>query len=96
MAVYLDAMKNHGKRIGRAGPWWCHMLADSVTELHEMADRIGMKRSWFQTEPMPHYDIGSWPLRAKALTAGATEVTGRKVVEVLRSHREAKASGPLR
>lgn len=38
----------------------CHMIADSLTELHEMADKIGVQRQWFQASPpasFPHYDI---------------------------------------
>ena len=37
-----------------------HMTADTLDELHEMADRIGMQRRWFQKPPKasyPHYDI---------------------------------------
>lgn len=46
-----------------------------VAELHEMARRIGMKRSWFQNKPRhPHYDITSRP-RAQAVKLGAIPLT---------------------
>ena len=36
----------------------CHMLADTLDELHAMADRIGVARRHFQTDSSaPHYDI---------------------------------------
>lgn len=37
--------------------YMCHMLADTITELHTMADRIGIQRKWFQNKGIPHYDI---------------------------------------
>jgi hypothetical protein len=85
MAVYVDAMVDHGKRIGRAGPLWCHMIADELDELHMMAERIGLKRSWFQKDSNhPHYDIGSPRIRALALFHGAVCLERRAFVERLR------------
>jgi hypothetical protein len=56
----------------------CHMLADTSAELHAMADRIGVKRKWFQRDaPTPHYDICQ-SKRALAVAAGAVEVTERR------------------
>ena len=52
MTVYVDNARNgYGRMI------LCHMLADTLEELHEMADAIGMKRSWFQPKSTPHYDV---------------------------------------
>jgi hypothetical protein len=45
----------------------CHMFADTEAELHDMAERIGVARKWFQTPPHAswnHYDIA---LSKKAL-----------------------------
>lgn len=72
MPVYIDDMFNHGKRIGRAGPMWCHMIAASIAELHEMAGRIGLRRAWFQADgSTPHYDIGTVGKRELAIRLGA-------------------------
>jgi hypothetical protein len=74
MNVYVDAMIDYGKRIGHAGPRWCHMIADTLDELHAMAARIGLRRSWFQNPSSgAHYDIGTERIRALAVAAGAVE-----------------------
>ncbi len=81
MPVYVHPMVNQGKRIGRAGPWWCHLIADTLDELHAMADRVGLLRSWFQKDgSTPHYDIGSERIRALAVEAGAVECDRRTFV----------------
>lgn len=71
MAVYVDASSY---RVGRM--MMCHMAADTLDELHAMADRLGVKR-WFQSKPgAPHYDICK-ANRAKAIRFGAVEVSRR-------------------
>lgn len=90
MAVYLDPMVDHGKCIGRAGPRWCHMIADTLDELHAMAARIGLRRSWFQAHSnTPHYDIGTDGKRALAIAAGAVECDRFVFVEHMRRARAA-------
>ncbi len=71
MAVYVDISSY---RIGRM--MMCHMAADTLGELHAMADQLGVKR-WFQDKPgAPHYDICK-SNRAKAVRLGAVEVSRR-------------------
>lgn len=85
MPVYVDAMVDYGKRIGRAGPRWCHMIADSLDELHAMADAIGMKRDWFQrASRTPHYDLGSVDMRKRAVLEGAIECDRTVFVDHMR------------
>ena len=57
------------------GHKWCHMWCDGdVGELHAMADRIGLKRTWFQDKPgFAHYDLVP-PRREAALERGAVEM----------------------
>jgi hypothetical protein len=57
------------------------MMADSLDELHAMADRIGLKRSWFQDKSRyPHYDLRP-SKRLQAVSYGAVEVTAVDLVK---------------
>jgi hypothetical protein len=69
------------------------MVADTLGELHAMADTIGIARRWYQSNAsVPHYDICQ-AKRAKALQAGAQPVDRRGFVEVARRVREAVKAG---
>ena len=75
----------NAKGIFRSGS--CHMAADTLDELHEMARKIGMKREWFQDNGRhPHYDLVK-RRRDKAVALGAKEVTGRELVMLWRAQR---------
>lgn len=83
MAVYVDPLfywpsrDPEAFRVGiRYGHMWCHMFADTDAELHEMAQRIGLRRVWHQTSPphrWSHYDLTP-PRRKAAIARGAVEV----------------------
>ena len=78
MGVYVDDMKApYGRMI------MCHMVADTLGELHNMADTIGVDRKHFQPKSMPHYDICQ-SKRKIAIENGAIEVTQREVVKIMR------------
>lgn len=84
MSVYVDPLFDWG---GSATfPWKrsCHMFADDLGELHQLAQKIGMRRAWFQDHRgLPHYDlVGS--RRARAVVLGAIEVTQKQMVEFMR------------
>ncbi len=53
---------------------WCHMATDGdLEELHLMAARLGLRRSWFQATSLPHYDVTPGK-RVRALRLGAASV----------------------
>lgn len=64
----------------------CHMIADTLEELHAMADRIGLKREWFQERSFPHYDLIA-SRRERAIRAGAVPLTMRGFVLRMRDLR---------
>ena len=36
----------------------CHLFADDETELHELAQKIGLQRAWYQPDQwVGHYDL---------------------------------------
>lgn len=48
-----------------------HMTSDkSITELHEFAEKIGLKIEWFQNKGYSHYDITA-NKREEAIKLGA-------------------------
>lgn len=75
MSVYVDPLIDYGWKLGPS----CHMVADTLEELHAMAEKIGMKRSWFQDKEhsMPHYDLVA-SKRKLAVQNGAVELTRRE------------------
>lgn len=81
MPVYVDNMRASYGRMKM-----CHLLADSMTELFEMADRIGVARKWFQPLSHPHFDI-ALSKKALAIQAGAIEVDRHGIVEVMKRYR---------
>lgn len=102
MTIYVDTAMIPA-RVGRHESRWCHLMSDQLdpTELHEFADRIGLRRSYFQpgrrlgsrTERDPagdHYDVTEGK-RWQALRAGASELDRDGFVALMRRRRAAAA-----
>ncbi len=67
MAVYVD-----DELIPWRGKLWCHLVADSLAELHAFARSLGLREAWFQSKSVyPHYDV-TVSVRDRALTMGAS------------------------
>lgn len=82
--VYVDTTRRPYGRM-----FMSHMIADTLDELHRMADAIGIKRTWFQgNASFPHYDICQSKKRI-ALESGAKELSRKPFVWRLQSIREA-------
>ncbi|WP_431892690.1 DUF4031 domain-containing protein [Micromonospora haikouensis] len=98
MAVYVDNARIPARVNGTSGRW-SHLTADTVEELHQFAQSIGLQRGWFQTcktrcapvgQPCPHwhYDVAA-SKRAQAIAAGAKEIDLRQWAEIARARRAA-------
>ena len=80
MAVYVD-----NARVEWRGQRWCHLVADSLDELHEFAQRLGLKRTWFQDKASyPHYDVTAFT-REKALSLGAKVGSRAEIIACART-----------
>lgn len=77
MTVYVD-----NSIFPYRGKLYCHMATDGdIEELHEMAAKIGMRRSWFQNHPAhPHYDL-SPQKRLLAIRNGAIELDSFELIK---------------
>ena len=88
MSCYVDTVRSY-PTAGLRFTEFCHLLADERAELHEMADRLGMPRRFFQDHPWRwHYDLPSH-LRPDAVRFGAIEIELRAVGRLLRDRRAA-------
>jgi Protein of unknown function (DUF4031) len=83
VTIYVDDWQQKA-RVGRLNARWSHLTAgpfDDPAELHAFAERIGLKRSWYQGPPKhpwprSHYDVTE-SKRQEAISAGAVPITSR-------------------
>lgn len=88
MTVYVDDMRS---KFGRM--IMCHMIADTDTELHDMASKIGVARKWHQAKTShSHYDIAI-SKRALAVSLGAREITVRQLACMCANNRAGHGLG---
>lgn len=65
---------------------YCHLVGDSIKNLHLFAESIGVKRCWYHNprgKNKPHYDIKGEQVQ-KALDAGAEQVTPEEIILFLK------------
>jgi hypothetical protein len=87
MATYVDPIRRTLKNKIWPFETACHMIADSLQELHAMADAIGLKRSWFQANAaLPHYDLTA-NKRYQAVRHGAVEISFQEVADKAKAKR---------
>jgi hypothetical protein len=89
MTVYVDDF-GVPAIVGRHTSRWSHMITDNpdLEELHAFAERIGLRRSYFQGKDPhhPHYDVTA-NKREQALRLGAKPIKWREMPEILRARR---------
>jgi hypothetical protein len=90
MAVYVDdAFQGDWGRWTGGG----HLQADTLEELHEFAQRLGMPRRWFQSRrgrpEKDHYDL-TCARRDRAILLGAIQEPVEDGTRRRRAQREAR------
>lgn len=95
MTVYVDDARIRAKVKG--GPpneaLWSHLWADTLEELEEFAERLGLNPKWLQATSMYHYDlVESRRLQAIALGAEPVRAHSKLAVELHQKAREYKRS----
>ena len=79
MAVYIGTKEyKYGRMI------MSHMVADTLEELHEMAEKCGVVRRHFQDGKRPHYDVCK-ESKGFAIINGAILVNDRTIIELCRA-----------
>lgn len=90
MAVYVDEIADWSVVAAARGlrhTHWCHLLADTREELHAFADRLGLRRAWFQDDPVRwHYDITPG-MRRRAVALGAEQIDHARVAQLMNERR---------
>ena len=70
MSVYVDDAVHPWR-----GQRWAHLMADTLEELHAMAQRLGIPRRAFQNKTSgAHYDVTA-DLREDAIRFGAIAIS---------------------
>jgi Protein of unknown function (DUF4031) len=86
VSCYVDTVRSY-PAAGLRFTEFCHLLADERSELHELAERIGVPRRFFQDHPWRwHYDLPEH-VRVEAVRLGAREVDLAFVGRLLRDRR---------
>jgi hypothetical protein len=91
MSVYVDPLRPCIP--SRKWPYResCHLVTDlaDLTDLHELAGRIGLKRAGFQDHPLlPHYDLTPGK-RREAIAAGAESISFRRLDSLIQGGKAA-------
>ncbi len=62
-----------------------HLIGDSLEELHEFAQEVGLRREWFQDHSRhPHYDLTTLRMARRVIKAGVRLVSPKNLVKVSR------------
>lgn len=93
--IMVDELQQWPTKIGCFKGGSCHLTTDGpLIQLHAFAERIGMKREWFQDHRIaPHYDLTP-SRRARALQLGAVfvpmreQIRRRRIAELGRAGKE--------
>lgn len=90
MAVYVDPMFATVRTKRWPYQEACHLVADTVEQLHDFARRLALAPQWFNpTGTLPHYNL-TRKKRSYAITIGAIEIDRRELGHRIRQAAAAK------
>jgi hypothetical protein len=93
MSVYVDDLTVSLKNRNWPYSHSCHLVADTVEELHYFAGRMRLKPAWFQDKPeLPHYDLTKG-MRKYAVSLGAIEINWKGISDLMQMYRS-RRTGP--
>lgn len=84
MPVYIDKLRDRGW----CGCHTCLMVADTNEELHAFAERLRLKREWYEPSVSPRYHLTPG-MRTLAVHLGAVELEDGPFQEITRRWRDA-------
>lgn len=64
-----------------------HMASDSLAELHDMAEKLGVRKHFQNKKGKPHYDICQ-SNKLKAIQLGAIEVSDKEIIKMFRTSKD--------
>ncbi len=80
MAVYVDR-----SRVMFKEKLWCHLMADTLEELHNFAQQMNIDaRLFHQNASYPHYDI-TLEMRSMVIAHGAIDADRQTIIAVGKS-----------
>ncbi len=96
MTIFVDELFTMTPRTAQArrfGNEWCHCFTDGdIEELHQFAEKLGLRRSHFQPHAtLAHYDLIP-SKRALAVKLGAKEVTTAERLQQAREKAKEKTN----
>lgn len=77
MAIYVDRSS-----VSFKGRKWCHLMADTLEELHAFAQQMGIDARLFHRDASyPHYDI-TLEMRSMVIAHGAVDADRKMIIAV--------------
>ncbi len=93
--IYVDQLQPWPTPIRCFKAGACHLVADTLDELHAIAKRLGLRRDWFQDgRNLPHYDLTAGK-RVAAVGMGARELSRAEMGARMKSARSKIDGIPL-
>jgi Protein of unknown function (DUF4031) len=86
MVIYVDAPIYARAGVKNPRTLYAHMIADALPELHEFAEKLGIRKHFFhRSKAAHHYDINGTQWE-KAIIAGAKQVSSKELLKIAKEN----------